>query len=223
MLSAIGIAGLMDIVVNTATAVVRPWTEILAEDWATGAAVKDVLGNFGLFFVGVAMLCAVLSGMNAFLLSASRLFYAMSTLDAMPTWFGKLDEKTAVPKNAILFLTVLSLAAPFLGRQVINWVVDMTSVGASLSFAYSCAAAMKLAKRCGEKKWFLSGAAGLLLSVFFLGLLLIPGAPGFLSSPSLIALAAWTAFGIVIFRIVGKKFMASPALDQMLSRQMKEK
>ena len=137
--------------------------------------------------------------------------------------FGKLDEKTAVPKTAILFLTVLSMAAPLLGRQVINWVVDMTSVGASLSFAYSCAAAMKLAKRCGEKKWFLSGAAGLLLSVFFLGLLLIPGAPGFLSSPSLIALAAWTAFGIVIFRIVGKKFMASPALDQMLSRQMKEK
>jgi len=221
MLSAIAIAGLMYIVVNTATAVVRPWTEILAEDWATGAAVKDVLGNFGLFFVGLAMLCAVLSGMNAFLLSASRLFYAMSTLDAMPKWFGRLDEKTAVPKNAILFLTVLSLAAPFLGRQVINWVVDMTSVGASLSFAYCCAAAVKLAKRHGEKTWQLAGWAGLALSVFFLGLLLIPGAPGFLSAPSLIALGAWTVFGLVIFKIVGKTFMASPALDRQLAAQMK--
>jgi len=221
MLSSIAFAGLMYIVVNTATAIVRPWPEILAEDWATGAAVKDVLGNIGLFFVGLAMTCAVLSGMNAFLLSASRLFYSMSSVDAMPKWFGKLDPKTAVPKNAILFLTVLSLAAPFLGRQVINWVVDMTSVGASLSFAYSCATAMKLAKQHHETKWYVIGLAGLILSIFFLGILLIPGAPGFLSAPSLIALAAWTVFGLVIFRIIGKKFLASPAMDQMIAKQLK--
>ncbi|MBR6739421.1 MAG: APC family permease, partial [Oscillospiraceae bacterium] len=98
--------------------------------------------------------------------------YSMSSVDAMPKWFGKLDPKTAVPKNAILFLTVLSLAAPFLGRQVINWVVDMTSVGASLSFAYSCATAMKLAKQHHEKKWYWIGLVGLILSIFFLGILL---------------------------------------------------
>lgn len=216
MLSAIGAAALMYIVVNTATAIVRPWTDILAEDWATGAAVKSVLGNFGLFFVGTAMLCAVLSGMNAFLLSASRLFYSMSKVDAMPRWFGKVDAGTGVPRNAIVLLTVLSLAAPFLGRQVINWVVDMTSVGASLSFAYACAAAWKLARQRREKTWTVVAASGFVLSVFFLGLLLIPGSPGFLSVPSLCAMGIWAVLGIVIYFLIRKRYLASEKLKEVL-------
>lgn len=217
MISAIAIAALLYITVNTATAVVRPWPEILAEDWATGAAVNDVLGVFGLVFVGVAMTCAVLSGMNAFLLSASRLLYAMSGVDAIPAWFGKIDEKTGVPRNALIFLGILSLAAPFLGRQVINWVVDMTSVGASLSFAYACASAVKLAHSRGEKRWTVIGAIGLALSIFFLGLLLIPGAPGFLSMPSLIALIAWTVIGVALYFKTRKKYLASDKLDKLLN------
>lgn len=216
MLSSIAIAALLYITVNTATAVVFPWQEVLKEDWATGTAVKAVLGNFGLFFVGIAMLCAVLSGMNAFLLSASRLSYAMSNADAIPKWFGKVDPKTQVPKNALLLLTVLSLAAPFLGRQVINWVVDMTSVGASLSFAYACAAALKLAKQDGDKKAMLTGAVGLALSIFFLGLLLIPGAPGFLSTPSLCALVIWLVLGVVLYAVSRKRYLASNALQEMI-------
>jgi len=216
MLSSIGIAALMYIVVNTATAVVFPWQQVLSEDWATGAAVKAVLGGFGLAFVGIAMLCAVLSGMNAFLLSASRLCYAMSNADAIPAWFGKVDPKTKVPRNALLLLMVLSLAAPFLGRQVINWVVDMTSVGASLSFAYACAAALKLARKDGDKKAVTIGAVGLALSIFFLGLLLIPGAPGFLSTPSLWALVIWLVLGIVLYAVSRKRYLASSALEKML-------
>ena len=217
MLSAIGVAALLYITINTATAVVRPWPEILAEDWATGAAVKAVSGNIGLTFVGIAMLCAVLSGMNAFLLSASRLLYSMSSVDAIPAWFGKVDERTGVPRNSLIFLGVLSLAAPFLGRQVINWVVDMTSVGASLSFAYACAATIKVARKAGEKNWVVIGSVGLAVSVFFLGLLLIPGAPGFLAAPSLIALVAWTAIGVGLYFKTRKTYLTSDKLDKQLS------
>lgn len=223
MLTAIVVASLMYITVNTATAVVRPWHEILKEDWATGAAIKDVLGNFGLVFIGIAMLCAVLSGMNAFLLSASRLFYAMSSVDAIPIWFGKVDSRTGVPRNAIILLTLLALAAPFLGRQVINWIVDMTSVGASLSFAYACAAALKLARQRGEKRQEVIAATGLLVSVFFLGLLLIPGAPGFLSVPSLCALLFWTVSGFVIFYVTRKQYYASRKLDEVLNNDLKDR
>lgn len=216
MLSTIGVAALMYIAVNTATAAVRPWNEILSEGWATGAAIKAVLGNAGLTLIGIAMLCAVLSGMNAFLLSASRLFYAMSNLDAIPGWFGKVDTRTGVPRNAIVLLSVLALAAPFLGRQVINWVVDMTSVGASLSFAYTCTAAWKVARGRNEKGWAFAAGCGVLLSLVFLGLLLIPGAPGFLSMPSLCAMAVWAVLGIIIFFVTRKHYYASDKLDEML-------
>lgn len=217
MLSAILIAALMYITINTVTAIVRPWEQILAEDWPTGSAVKIILGNLGLVFVGIAMLCAVLSGMNAFLLSASRLLYAMSGVDAIPAWFGKVDKKTGVPRNAIVFLMILSLAAPFLGRQVINWVVDMTSVGASLSFAFACAATVKIAKKNKENTWLIVGVIGFILSVFFIGLLLIPGAPGFLSRPSLWSLAIWTVTGLILYSRTRKKYLESDRLEELLS------
>ena len=221
MLSSIAIAALMYIVVNTATAVVFPWREVIREDWATGTAVKAVLGSFGLVFVGIAMLCAVLSGMNAFLLSASRLCYAMSAVDAIPAWFGRVDPKTGVPKNALVLLTALSLAAPFLGRQVINWVVDMTSVGASLSFAYACAAALKLARQERNAKATAIGTIGLALSVFFLSLLLVPGAPGFLSAPSLWALGIWLVLGVAVYLVSRKRYLASAALERILGGDKK--
>lgn len=220
MISAIAFAAMMYITVNTATAIVQPWEKILTEDWATGTAVKSVLGNLGLLFVGVAMLCAVLSGMNAFLLSGSRLLYAMSKVDAIPKWFRNVDQRTGAPRNAILFLTVLSLAAPFLGRQVINWVVDMASVGASLSFAFACAAAVKLACRQAEKLWIGIGLAGLALSIFFLGLLLIPGAPGFLTPPSLVALALWSLLGILIYRFTRPRYLESRELYHMIGEDI---
>lgn len=201
MISSIAIAALIYVIVNAATAIVRPWEEILREGWATGAAVKDTLGNIGLLFVGIAMTCGVLSGMNAFLLSASRLLYSMSDVGTIPSWFGKVNQRTSIPSNAILFLTVLSLAAPFLGRQVINWIVDMASVGASLSFAYTCAATMKLARQKKKTLWRIIGGAGLILSVFFLCLLLIPWSPGFLSVPALVFLGLWTVIGVLIHHI----------------------
>ena len=157
------------------------------------------MGNTGLFFVGVAMTCAVLSGMNAFMLSSSRLLYSMSCMKIIPDWFGRLNKATNVPRNAILFVTALSLVAPFCGRQVINWVVDMTSVGASLSFAFACGAALTLARREKSRKWCVVGTMGLMISCFLLCLLLIPGAPGYLSAPSRIALLAWLILGIAMY------------------------
>lgn len=162
------------------------------------------------------MLCAVLSGMNAFLLSASRLLYAMSNVDALPAWYGNVDRRTGVPRNAILLLGLLSLIAPFFGRNIINWVVDMTSVGASLSFAYACASVIKLARKQRECFWVWIGSFGLVFSVFFLGLLLIPGAPGFLSAPSLAALGIWAVAGLILFCITRKNYYGSNKLKTLL-------
>lgn len=222
MLTAILVAATIYVVINTATAAVRPWSQILSEDWATGAAVHDVLGNIGLFFVGTAMTCAVLSGMNAFLLSASRLIFSMSRVGALPAWFGKVDNKNGVPKNALILLAALALAAPFLGREVINWVVDMTSVGASLSFAYACASAMKVARKKGDKNYFVIGLLGLIFSVFFLCLLLLPFMPGFLSDPSLWALIVWTVIGIAMYFSNRKRFNSNKELQRMIEESLGE-
>lgn len=211
MVSAVLVAACLYICINTITAIVMPWQELLAQDpfWATGMVIEMTMGKIGLFLVGIAMLCAVISGMNAFYLSTSRLLYAMAQVNALPNMFAEIDPKYGTPKKSILFVMAISLIAPWFGREVLGWIVDMTSVGASLAFTYTTASAAVLAWKHGNKVQSFIGALGVVAGVFFLGLLLIPGMPGFLSPQSLFALAVWTIMGVIFFFIMRKRYLSN--------------
>ena len=211
MISAVLVAALLYICINTITAIVMPWQDLLAQDpfWATGMVIQMTMGNAGLFLVGLAMLCAVISGMNAFYLSTSRLLYAMAQVNALPNIFAEIDPKYGTPKKSILFVMAISLIAPWFGREVLGWIVDMTSVGASLAFTYTTASAAKLAYQHGNRFQSVVGALGVVAGLFFLSLLLVPGMPGFLSIQSRIALAAWTIMGIVFFFYMRNKYLGN--------------
>ena len=211
MISAVLVAALLYICINTITAIVMPWQDLLAQDpfWATGMVIQMTMGNAGLFLVGLAMLCAVISGMSAFYLSTSRLLYAMAQVNALPNIFAEIDPKYGTPKKSILFVMAISLIAPWFGREVLGWIVDMTSVGASLAFTYTTASAAKLAYQHGNRFQSVLGALGVVAGLFFLSLLLVPGMPGFLSIQSRIALAAWTIMGIVFFFYMRNKYLGN--------------
>ncbi len=204
---AVLVAALLYIVVNTLTAVMMPWQELLAagHSWPTGYVVATYLGKFGLWILGIAMFCAVFSGMNAFYMATSRLLYAMANENALPSWLGHLNEKSS-PNYAILFVMVLSLLAPWFGREVLGWIVDMTSVGASVVFAYTTAASAMLAKRNRQPFRVFLGMLGCLFSLFFIVLLVVPGMPGFLAVPSWISLGVWVLMGVAFFMVIRKKY-----------------
>ena len=185
------------------------WSEMMMQNpgWAAGESVKAVLGYPGLFFLGVAMLCAVLSGMNAFYLAASRLMYSMSYADALPETFGELHPKYGTPDKATYFLMGLAVICPWFGRTVLGWVVDMTCVGAAFGFTYTCATATKMAKK--EGLGFQTGisAVGTVLAAFFIILSFIPGSPGFLSVPSFIMLGVWVVMGVIFWMMRKNDFL----------------
>ncbi len=58
--------------------------------------------------MGIALICAVLSGIIGFYMATSRLLYSMSREKALPAWFGKIEPKSKTPKNAILFIMAIS-------------------------------------------------------------------------------------------------------------------
>lgn len=205
MIEAILIAAILYILINTITAIgYQPWQALLHNKeaaWATGYVVKNVLGTLGLALLGLAMFCAVISGMNAFYISTSRLMYAMADHGALPKIFGRLGVKHGTPRNAIIFIMIMSLAAPWFGREVLSWIVDMTSVGAAVVFAYTTAAAAMIAYNHGHKCHVALGIIGCLFSLFFISLLVIPGMPGFLSVQSQICLGIWVLLGIIFYLI----------------------
>ncbi len=188
------------------TASVFPWSDFIAgnPEWATGQAVQTSLGTVGMGILLVAMLCAVISGINGFYLSSSRLIYSIASEGQLPSSFSKIS-KNGTPKNALIFVLAVSLTAPFFGREVLGWIVDMCSVGISAAYLITSLSAFKQGRADGLVKYQVSGILGSLVSAGFLVLLLVPGMPGFLSTPSLVALGIWVVLGLIFFIVARRK------------------
>ena len=210
MISAILVAAILYIAVCAVTAIgVKPWQELLADrnNWPTGYVVRNTLGLAGLVTLGIAMFCAVVSGMNAFYISTSRLMYAMAKDGSLPKWFEHISPKYGTPKNAIIFIMCASLFAPWFGREILLWIVDMTSVGAAIVFAYTTASAAIMAKKQNDRLQMWIGIIGCIFSLFFLSLLIIPGMPGYLSLQSRIVLLAWIGIGVLFYLNIRKDYV----------------
>src|SRR5699024_9888241 len=123
---------------------------------------------------------------------------------------------------AVIFTVVVSMLAPWFGREALTWVVDMSSIGVSIAYFYTCFTAFRLFKWKRNSGGFnpaihvasplkktLAGI-GAAASVVFIGLLLIPGSPAFLGIESRIALGAWIVLGIVFYLFKRSEFNRIP-------------
>lgn len=217
-----------------ATALAMPWMELVAQQhlWGTGQAVLGVLGKLGLAAIVVALCMGIFTGLIGFYISCSRLMFAMSRAKALPPIFSRLHGKHCTPYINIMFVCALCLLAPWFGRSVLLWIVDMSAVGISVAFIYYCAVAYRLFKWtpnqvapafCKEVAPYkkLVALLGFVCSLGFLALLLIPGSPGFLKGPSWIALLAWLGLGLVFYLAFGRAYLETPKeeLDQLILGQ----
>lgn len=207
------------VILNTVTAAVIPegyanWADYISDvpnlngllSLPTFHAAQQLLGVWGVLFLGIAVLGAILSGIIGFYMATSRLLYSMSKEKVLPTWFGILHPKYKTPANAIMFVLIVALIAPFFGRTALGWIVDMSSIGAAIGYGYTSCAAFKYAKKDKHKGIMVTGLMGGFMSIVFMTLLLVP-IPMFNSSlgkESYICLIVWVIIG-GIFYFLSKK------------------
>ncbi len=195
-----------------AAAALENWPErVMAGDWVLLIAAEELLGSFGKVLIGLGVSCAVLSGIMGFYLASSRLMYSMSREGYLPEWFGKVNEKYGTPRNAILFCILVSLSGPILGREALGWFVDMSAIGASIGYFFTCASTLKTEKRDGDGSAFLRAMAitgiGFSLAFMILQLIPIPGLSGVhFGKESYIMLVIWVLLGLIFYMKQGKKF-----------------
>ena len=169
----------------------------------TFMAAHSALGTFGSALLGVAAVCAIFTGIIGNYIALSRLLRSVAEDNFLPGWVGRLDKHN-VPKNALWIIFAVSVVIPFFGRTAISWIVDVTTVGATIAFAFTSASAFKTARRENNVKYSVVGAAGLILSLVFALEFLIPSLISVktLSTESYLILAAWGILGFVVFRIL---------------------
>lgn len=190
---------------TVAAAALENWPDrVMAGDWVLLVAAEELLGDFGKVLIGVGVSCAVLSGIMGFYLASSRLMYSMSRDGYLPEVFGRIDEKHGTPKNAMLFCIIVSLSGPILGREALGWFVDMSAIGASIGYFFTCASTLVTMKRDGDGSGTLRAMAviGVIFSVTFMILQLvpIPGLSGVhFGKESYLMLVVWIALGAVFY------------------------
>ena len=221
----IGAGAVMYALMILATASVSPWQTLVsgAPLWATGDAVRTSLGAPGLAVLALSVTMAVFTGINGFFMASSRLLFGMARARLLPPWFAQIHPIHHTPVNAVLFVGTVSLGAPWFGREVIVWVVDMAALGTAFGYGYTCLAAARLRDEASsvtraDRGW---AGAGLLLSVGFVLLLTVPAMPGFMAAPSWAALAAWLALGLLFFlaRAASYREVTSDELDRLILRR----
>lgn len=159
-----------------------------------------VMGKMGVVLLGLAAAAGILTGLLGNSIAASRLLYAMAEEHILPEWFGRLN-KQSIPGNAILFLMLISVGIPFLGRTAIGWIVDVNTVGATIAYGYTSATALSCARKEKNKKIMVTGIIGLVMSILFF-FYFMSWSVGAMSTESYLILAGWSILGFVYFRYV---------------------
>ena len=164
------------------------------------------MGSSGVTLLGVAALCAIFTGLVGNYIALSRLMCALAEDDLLPGKLGELNENR-VPQRAILCILGISVVLPFFGRTAISWIVDVTTVGATIAYGFASASAWKTAREEQSALFSATGLAGIVMSVLFALVFLIPNivAVKTLSTESYLILAAWGILGFLYFRHILRK------------------
>ena len=162
---------------------------------------RKALGSAGIAVLGLAALAAVVTGIVAHLLAASRLVFSLARDGLLPGWFGAVNSHGS-PRNAIVFLLAVSSLMPFLGRTAIGWIVDVTTIGACIAYAYVSYCAFRVSSNARNHLGAACGIVGTAVSLAFIFYFLVPNfwAVDVFAEESYFMLAGWCILGFVCFR-----------------------
>ena len=164
------------------------------------------LGGFGINILAAALLALVLTSLIGNTLALSRLFYALAKDGILPERISKLNRH-GIPGGAIMLIAGVSLVLPFIGRTAIGWIMDVTTLGATMVYAFVSACAAKTAQIQNDRleKW--TGGAGLAVMTAFMLYILLPNlfTAGSIETVSYFLFALWSVLGFIYFHAILKR------------------
>lgn len=158
-------------------------------------------------------LCGVITSWNSFLIGGSRAIFSMAESKMIPDRFAKLHKKHKTPTNALLLIGVLSLAAPFFGKQMLVWISDAASLACCLAYLMVSMSFLILRKKEPElhrpfkvKHYKFVGITASVLSGFMVVMYLIPGSGASLTWQEFIIVGGWALLGIIFYVMCKRKY-----------------
>jgi len=153
-----------------------------------------LVGNIGLILAGITALAAILTGIIGAYRATTRMLSTMAEDKIVPGGFAN----TTI---CILFIMAISVTVSFLGRNALNWFVELTTFGAIVGFGYTSLSAYKLARSEGNRRIKLTGILGAAITLSFALVQMVPRVTAFqtMGAESFLMLSLWCLLGFVFY------------------------
>ncbi len=163
-------------------------------------AADHYLGQKGVAVLMLALFGVILTSLIGNLMALSRIIFAAGREGEA---LGQMSElsRQGVPEKAIFVIVAVSVFIPFLGRTAIGWIVDVTTLGATMIYGLVSYATFKHAESAKKSVEKVTGVIGMVLMLLFIMLLLIPGLLPFdaMETESYILFIIWAILGLIYF------------------------
>ena len=166
-------------------------------------AASQYMGGAGVTILMLSLLALVITSLIGNTIALSRLFYAMAEDQILPKRFAALNSD-GVPAAATMLVIGVSALIPLVGRTAIGWIVDVTTIGATLIYGLVSASTLKHAKDMGSRQEVWTGRAGFIIMLGFLAYILLPNliARGSMAKETYFLFIAWSVLGFLFFRSI---------------------
>nr|MCR4611136.1 amino acid permease [Lachnospiraceae bacterium] len=167
-----------------------------------------VLGKKGLYLLLVCILCAISTSIFGSYRALGRLLTSMSEEKLMPKCVGK-KYKNGEPIVGILIVMAVSLIIPLTGRTALGWMIDITTITATIVYVYSMISVLKLIKNDPNSKpgFKVVPILGMVLAGTSFLFLLIPNilSETKIATESYLILFIWSILGVAYYMYVYRK------------------
>ena len=166
-------------------------------------AADHYFGQAGVGILMASLLSLVLTSLIGMLRALSRLCCAVARDGILPKRFAELNDKQ-IPVNAILLVLIVSLPIPFVGRTAIGWIVDTTTIGATIIYGAASVAVFKVSGQEGARRnRVISGICLFILAAFAIYLLFPSAFSDYsIATETYVLMAAWSFLGLIYFHWV---------------------
>ncbi len=181
-------------------------------------AVDYYMGRRGVTILMLALLSIILTSIIGNMMALSRLLYAAGREGELPKGLSLLNSK-GIPYKALGFVAAITIIIPFLGRTTIGWIVDVTTLGATLIYGLIAHGAYLCAKKNGNRAVTAAGMVGMVLMGVYAVLLLVPGVLPFnaMETQAYALFIAWSLLGMLYFWYLIKKDKNRQYKDRMVA------
>ncbi len=214
ILGSIVAASLFYVVLVMAVSMTGPWQRIVDADLPTARAFEYAFASpVFVYLVLTAALIGLLTSWNGFFLAGSRVLFSLGRARIIWDRLGHTHSRYGTPHSAVLFVGVVTVAAPALGRDALLAFVDVGSFCIGVAFVGVALTVMQLRRQFPDypRPYRLPGGRVVPLvavagALFILAVMIVPGSPAALSWPrEVLILAAVSALGTGFWVVGGSK------------------